>query len=557
MAKRSGGLKGLKVAVFPTPKGWESTGKYWATFHTWQELEQDHDPIYRVVDTPQGLELGSEIPESDCGGHVDKLFASVQFDPARGTAVITTTEFYSGATPGRSLLFRLNDSFEIGHWSEQAAKPGRHLPGSGSYWSKEPLHGIRSGGLLAYVPSRTSGWVSFDYTAHVGDGAPYSEDRDQVTTDYAYLASYWIPSLARLPVTTDISVMAPEGWTVRSEGKEVYKKPSYQGFTESRFHCDVPISYPKVMGGDYVVALEGHQNGHLLRTYQFAPIDKTRAAKDLVAMKKAIAFYEANLGPFPFAEYDCLDGKHYYGIESYSYTVLDPTITTDEVSHEMGHTYFGGLVPCPYVKDSWNEGVTQYVDDVLIHHSPEVAANALAGVNIHVPLTNMPVAWELDGATYWRGGYAMQMLDAEIGHDKVLQGLRLLIKDREGKDTTWPDLRQYFEKASGQDLKWFWDQWISGSVFPHVSISSVAARQEGGKWMTRVIVHQSGTDSPFRLRFAIRLDGDSRLETPELLSDADHAFEISTDFQPKMAKIEPNPTALISVDAPIAVAVGM
>src|SRR5262249_43306873 len=161
-----------------------------------------------------------------------------------------------------------------------------------------------------------------------------------------------------------------------------------------RYKCSVPIAYPKVCAGKYVLALEGKQNGHALRSYQFAPVDLKRATDDVGWMKKAIAFYEANLGPFPFKTYECFDGKKYYGIESYSYTILAPSITTWAVSHEMGHTYFGGVVPCAYVKDSWNEGLTQYVDDVLLHHNPEVEQNAFSGININVPLTEMPVAWE-------------------------------------------------------------------------------------------------------------------------------------------------------------------
>ncbi len=410
---------------------------------------------------------------------------------------------------------------------------------------------LRVGGLLAVMPNENP--LPLAYSAHIGSGAKYSDDRDQVTADHAYITSFWIPSLGRLPFKSVVSITAPVSWTVRSEGVQQASPPSIRGYHTTVYRCDIPIAYPKVCAGKYVLALEGNQNGHTLRSYQFAPVDMKRATDDVGWMKKAMAFYEANLGPFPFKSYECFDGKEYYGIESYSYTILAPSITTWAVSHEMGHTYFGGVVPCAYVKDSWNEGLTQYVDDVLLHHNPEVEQNALGSLNIAVPLTEMPVAWEYGGATYFRGAYAMEMLDAEIGHDKVLAGLRAMIKDRVGEETNWPDLRQYFEKSSGQDLKWFWDQWISAKVFPHVSIVSAKSRREGKGFMTRVTVKQSGTDKPYKLRFAVRIGGASVSEIKEVMTEGEQVFEVGSDFTPQRASINQSPTALVSVDAPVAV----
>jgi hypothetical protein len=562
MASRCGGLKGLKVAVFPAPKGWESTGKYWAMFHTWQELEQDHDPIYRVVDTPQGLELGPEIPEWDCGGNVSRVNAQTVINPDSGEVVVRSVLQYANAVPGRALLFRVNDAYQV------ALRKAR-MPMHDQFSTDVPIvktlneknvdtsnGSFKVGSLLAYLPAFKAGVVSFTTQAALGNGVQYSSDRDQITKDYAYITSFWIPSLGRLPAPTEITVNAPIGWVVRSEGQVESTLKVENGLQSRVFKCDVPISYPKVTAGKYVLALEGNQNGHILRSYQFAPIDAKRAGADMEWMKKAMAFYEANLGPFPFKEYDCFDGKNYYGIESYSYTILAPSITTWAVSHEMGHTYFGGLVPCAYVKDSWNEGMTQYVDDVLLHKNPEVALNALNGINVHVPLTEMPVAWEYDGMTYMRGAYAMQMLDAEIGHDNVLAGLQALIKDRVGKETTWPDLRQYFEKSSGQDLKWFWDQWIAGAVFPHVTISSALSRREGKGWMTKLTVKQNGTEKPFRLRLTFRVTGAAIVERQEVMDSGETSFEIGSDFEPKQVVITPIPTALVTVDAPVNVTSG-
>src|SRR5688572_3240821 len=46
MAERRGGLRKLKVSAIPTPPGWENATGYWAVVHTFQDIEQDHDPVY-------------------------------------------------------------------------------------------------------------------------------------------------------------------------------------------------------------------------------------------------------------------------------------------------------------------------------------------------------------------------------------------------------------------------------------------------------------------------------------------------------------------------------
>ncbi|MEA2552284.1 MAG: hypothetical protein QOJ65_460 [Fimbriimonadaceae bacterium] len=550
MASRCGGLNNLKVAVFRSPKGWESTGKYWATFHAWQELEQDHDPIYRVQETASGLKLGPEIPESDCGGKVTSATVDVAIERDAGAVWVTSQLGFADAVPGRALLFRLNDNYSL---TKGPGERYRATTLDESEVSSASLPDFRVGSLLALTATDRIGRVSCSYTAKLGTGARHSDDRDQVTSTYAYITSWWIPSLGRLPYTTSVKVAAPAGWIVRSEGRLEPFKATPKHSTLAMFKCDVPISYPKVIAGKYVLAAEGTANGKRLRSYQFAPVDKKRAEQDVETMKKAMVFYEANLGPWPFKGYECLDGKNYYGIESYSYTLLAPSITSWAVSHEMGHTYFGGVVPCPYVKDSWNEGLTEYVDSVLFLKDPKIPARGLDTMKFPMPLTEMPIPWEYEGATYYRGAYVMQMLDAEIGHDAVMQALRALIKDRVGKDTTWRDLRPYFEKSSGGDLAWFWKQWIEGGQFPHVSILSATTRSENGKWVTKVAIKQSGTDAPFRLRFAVRLKGTGEVEFPSQMTGPTETYEVTSDFKPDEVSVNPIPSALVKVDGPIKV----
>ena len=203
-----------------------------------------------------------------------------------------------------------------------------------------------------------------------------SDGEDKVATNVAYLTAWWTPSIARLPHTTEVKIDAPEDWHVVSEGLSNGPRS---------FRCDVPISYPKVMGGLYRLAAEAKDpKGRTFQAYHLDPVQPERGKRDVALMLEAVEFFEKTLGDWPFPGYTCYDADTYYGIESYSHTLLRRNITTTFVTHEMGHTYFGGLVPSAYVWDSWNEGLTQYIDSVVFRNNRDGTFSELVSGDLKV-----------------------------------------------------------------------------------------------------------------------------------------------------------------------------
>ncbi|AIE85803.1 hypothetical protein [Fimbriimonas ginsengisoli] len=493
MAKSRGGLQKLKVGMLPAPPGWTGYGRYWVVFHTFQDLEDYHDPVYRVIETPGGLRLGSEVSEADSGGwRIRKVSHRTVLSPEESRADISVQLDLTVGSAQRAPVFRLNEVYQF--------SPGRAVTADDRHIAR-PHDGrlLRVGSLLIPWTSHPADSYRFNYGATL----PVGDREDSVSAKAAYLTSWWIPSLARLPFPVDAVIDAPASWTVRAEGERGAVE-RHGNRKVSHFRCDLPISYPKVMGGLYTKVAEQKAGGQLFTVYQLEPIKRDVAAKDLQNMVNAAEFYRRNLGPLPFNGYECYDSATYYGIESYSHTFLKKGITTWAVSHEMGHSYFGGLAPCAYVHDSWNEGVTQYIDSIAYQNNADRSLeNGLKTVSVPVPLSQMPVAWSYGNTTYYRGAYVLKMLETEIGRDNVLAALKAIAFGRRGMDTRWDDLRAYFERASGKPLDWFWRQWIDGATFPTLS---VVANSNG-----KVTVQQSGTPHPFRLRFAVIQNGQKKV----------------------------------------------
>ena len=269
------------------------------------------------------------------------------------------------------------------------------------------------------------------------------------------------------------------------------------------YQCDIPISFPKILAGKYTLAEEVIKDGRAYRSWQIEPVNKQRAQKDVRIMMDAMAFFEKNLTPFPFDRYEVFDADSYYGIESYSHTLLRRNVTTRFVAHELGHTWFGGIAPSAYTKDTWNEGMTQYIDSVAFSGNRDrTLQNGLRTISTKKPLAKL-LGWEAGNASYMRGAYVLNMLAEEIGQDNVFKGMRLLLQDRVGKETLWPDLREYFEQASSEELKWFWDQWVTGADFPQFEITAVQRLKGGGY---NVAIKQTGSVKPLRAKVAVVWD---------------------------------------------------
>ncbi len=546
MAANRGGLSHLKISVIPSPPGW--SGKYWAIFHTVQTIEQDHDPVYELLQDPQKQwKLGPEIPEDDLNGwqiksarykaSLSPLLSKVDVEVA-----LSLTRGGTVAVP-----FRLNENYHVsgvrfrdnGKW--RSGKEAEVLEATDTAIPR-PKEGdlVRAGSLMIPWTTRLGTQVQFDYSSVLPKG-----DEDEVTPMDAYLTAWWLPSLGRLPFTVESTIVGPSNWRMRAEGTETSFRIN-GGEQTTSYSCPLPISYPKIVAGKYKEMASTTVDGDRFAIYQLEPADAARARRDLKETVEAARFFRSCFGPLPFHGYECYDADRFYGIESYSHTLLQRGVT-HFISHEMGHSYFGGFAPCAYVHDSWNEGVTQYVDSVVFNKDSDRSLEyAERTLDVPLPLSQMAVPYAFNGASYWRGCYVMKMLEGEIGLDKVLTALRRISTDRVGKNTRWDDLRPYFEHEATRSLKWFWDQWIDGAVFPTLHYTSDSIMQRDGSWNTTITIRQEKISQPFRIRIAIRLAGEkSQPDVPVRLADWTQTFQMHTVTKPSHVELVTFPFTLV------------
>ncbi|MDQ2985178.1 MAG: hypothetical protein M3R13_00480 [Armatimonadota bacterium] len=545
-------LRTLKVDAFPAPKGLERFGYYWIIFHRYQGLEAQHDRIHPMVRTGDGLALGPEIPEDIAiPFEITHHDFKVSLEPSSASASFVTTSDLKPTSGSGSVLMRMNDAYRI-----TSAKYAGELI---SIFVDQPLKGIvtdptqtelvRAGGALVLTNPGKGGKLELTYSASIN-----IPGGDKTTAGLMLLTSYWYPHIGRGPATSSASVSGPTDWLILTNGNT-----SIGGGTGSiqnvSFENKVAIPYFHLVAGPYKMRAETTDRGRTFRAWHLDDTSDSRAKQDVESAKNAVAFFEDRYGQFPYNHYDIVDTPDYYGIECYSFTLLSPSITSWATSHEVGHTWFGGMVPNSYIKSIWNESLTQYIDSsVFKKNSDRSLNNGYASRTAPVALADSFLAHGPYGNVgYYRGAYVMKMLENEIGDSAMTLALNDLVRQRMGKRTEWSDIAAAFKQSTKQNTDWFFEQWVYGKQFSTLSITRAFAETgPRGGFVTTIDIAQGGTPKPFRIKVRVVLTSRTGEKVHLVdLTKASQTFYLDSDARPTRVTLDPFGYTLAAVPAPV------
>ncbi len=157
----------------------------------------------------------------------------------------------------------------------------------------------------------------------------------------------------------------------------------------------------------------------------------------------------------------------------------------DYISHELFHHWFGNLVTC----ESWsnltlNEGFANYSEYLWreYKYGHDDADNHLQNVMaryLFVSKENDPplIRYQYndsedlyDAISYNKGGRVLHMLRKHVGDEAFFASLHLYLSTHMFSTVEINDLRAAFEKITGEDLNWFFDQWFLKGGHPSINI---------------------------------------------------------------------------------------
>ncbi len=149
------------------------------------------------------------------------------------------------------------------------------------------------------------------------------------------------------------------------------------------------------------------------------------------------------------------------------------------IPHELAHQWFGNFVTTENWSNYWlNEGMAefmagQYWGTKLGRHAEgdfyldEYQRFFSSDARRRVPLASFN-----SNNVYTKGALVLQMLKKQLGPERFWAAINRYLTSHAYGNATSDDLRRAVLRATGQNLDWFWAQWIYGAGFPEFTVSS-------------------------------------------------------------------------------------
>jgi aminopeptidase N len=148
------------------------------------------------------------------------------------------------------------------------------------------------------------------------------------------------------------------------------------------------------------------------------------------------------------------------------------------IPHELAHQWFGNLVTTENWSNYWlNEGMAEFMaGQYWGARQGRHAEDDFYLDEYHRFLTaeskrSVPLASFNSNNVYTKGALVMEMLKKHLGAERFWASITRYLTRHAGGNATSDDLRRAVLHATGQNLDWFWDQWIYQAGYPQFTVA--------------------------------------------------------------------------------------
>jgi len=227
------------------------------------------------------------------------------------------------------------------------------------------------------------------------------------------------------------------------------------------------------------------------------------------------------------------------------------------VAHELAHQWYGDYLTCRSWRDLWlNEGFASFFGDdwMARRDGPERWAYEVLRY-FRWSQNERPLAGRFfhgEGAStnsnvYSKGAATLQMLRVMLGEDTFWAGIRHYTTTHAKSLVRTHDLQESMEFVSGQELGWFFQQWVE---LPHVPRVNVNTAWSDGTLTVTVRQEVSAERPAYALPFEVEVagaEGEPSIHTGRLL-DAKVQIQVPMEEEPAYVAFDPRAGLLIKLE---------
>lgn len=455
------------------------------------------------------------------------------------------------------VLFLINKSFKVtsiaSSGKDLAFKPGKagnaqtmKITVPATVKSKETIcFDIKYEGILPALPDSFSGEDIGATSGIIGEYGVYLSP-----------ACRWYPDMADSLAKFKVTVVMPEEYEAVTQGILVGKKTA-DNKVSMTWEEDNVSEGCSLVAGKYKVTAVRHNDIDIYA--YFYPEEQPLVDTYLGATKRYLDIYQDLIGKYPYKKFAIVENFFQTGYGMPSFTLLGsevvklPFIVDISLGHEVLHNWWGNSVFVDDTRGNWCEGLTTYMADYYYKEIKGDAAatayrNEICRKYTHYVTTqnDFPLKMFLgrsDKATqaigYGKTAMVFHMLRKMLGDEVFYLALRDFYKNMLWQRANWEDIEKVFEKVSGLELAWFFDQWVNKKGAPVIELGETTVNKEGNVWVVKAEILQK-THEPYRIHLPVSLQLEDGIfhTTAEIKNSADR-ISLQVKSRPENIAIDP------------------
>ena len=327
---------------------------------------------------------------------------------------------------------------------------------------------------------------------------PKNQTRQQIWTQGQGIDNrHWIPMYDNMndKFITETIVTFSSEFKVLSNGEKLSEKKNKDETTTWHYKMPHPhAGYLLMLAIDrYAVKETKTANGTPIQFWYY-PEHPEKVEPTSMHTEKIIEFLEAETGfPYPWGTYSqvMVQDFMYGAMENTSATIFGDFFNVDESgfndrnyisvnAHEATHQWFGDLITARSNQGTWlQESFATYYAKLFmksIYGADEYAINMRNEVNSALAAgerDNIPVVHSKSGSArvYPKGSTIIHMLRYVLGDEAYKRVIKHYLTKHSFGNVETNDLNQAIKDVLGQNLDWFFEQWLYRGGEPHYEVS--------------------------------------------------------------------------------------
>ncbi|MCK4271425.1 T9SS type A sorting domain-containing protein [bacterium] len=383
-------------------------------------------------------------------------------------------------------------------------------------------------------------------------------------------ARLWFPCYDKPSdkATADLNITVPDGYIVASNGLLMETVADEKAKTVTYCWSE---TYPICT---YLISLAISQYATFSYWYYFEqdsmeitcfvdPEDSSNAAMDFQNLPEMIACYSQLYGLYPFIEEKYGMATFPWGgaMEHQTCTSWGLPIPGNQywdwvVAHELAHQWWGDWVSPDNWKEIWlNEGFATYSEALWMEHL--YGASGLRSYMQEMqdyyiwwettwgqrfPIYDPPPGQMFSATEYEKAGCVLHMLRFVVGDSTFFDILKTYGATYGHGSVVTEDFQGICEAESGEDLDWFFDQWIYDQGHPEYTYVWTAEDQGDKGYELNITVAQVQENAPiFNMPVEVKIiTATEQILDTVIVDEASEVIQFVIQNEPDSVQLDPN-----------------